>query len=324
MLPSDRFEVASHVPASWPTPTPAPPSFTAPRFGGDPECRRATCIRRRLPSDRTGYCERHVEAILGPPPTVEEVRRYLQALVDAGARRADITRAGNLGTHTVRRIMWGERQRVTRPTAQAILAIDPAEVISAIPKWRASRRARSLMAAGHSTEEVMAAGGLSGGRLARLLVDPYAGTVTRSTWESVNKAWETLGGEPVRLQRSSWMREREWPVPAEWDNIDDPEEERFRNVVVAPASTLPGSYLLRTVVEERGLPFAARLSGYTKNWIRGTLAVPHEPRRSNDLDMAFSRCSAEYGRISYGRSVAAKEVRDEGVGDGAPSAAAAA
>lgn len=170
----------------------------------------------------------------------------------------------------------------------------------------------------------MAAGGLSGGRLARMLVDPYAGTVTRSTWESINRAWETLGGAPVRLQRISWMREREWPVPAEWDNIDDPEENPFRNVVVAPGPTLPGSYLLRTVVEEHGLPFAARLTGYTKNWIRGTLAVPHEPRRSDDLDMAFSRCSAEYGRICFNRRAAAKEVRDEGVGDGASSASAAA
>ena len=137
----------------------------------------------------------------------------------AGVSYQAFTRVVRLGT------------AMQRDTYNQLRATPPTHEPSRVPMWPLTRRVRSLQAIGFSQA-----------RISRDL------NLDRSVVSQISRGvWETVTVDVDRLIRSYYSEHSlspagtptrgaekgRWPVPFQWENIDDPNEVRFRRMVAA-------------------------------------------------------------------------------------------
>lgn len=90
------------------------------------------------------------------------------------------------------------------------------------PAWPYQRRLQSLRAAGWTVPELARHTQLSHTAILRIS-DGTAQHLTRQAANAIHAAWESLSHQPVKPAPPS-VTANYWPLPLEWDNIDDPDE----------------------------------------------------------------------------------------------------
>lgn len=296
--------------------------------GGFRECIRPSCTRIRDIGDRTGYCPPHSSRYRVPDPTVPEVQEYIERLIAAGASAESIAKAAKISYTTVREL------RSAAPDSGygmfvkwSIVGVDPEEAIWHVPRWRVSRRLRSLVAAGVQIQEIDAFTGFDPSTTRSFLSEPRSGHVSIEMAQPVFDLWDMMEGQPVRPYGRSirlWMRERQWPVPAAWDDIDAPDCDPTPNVVIPPETALPSLSMMRSLVDHHGMMLASRFTGQTAAWLRDVVAEQRSVEiKSLDFDVAVSAMRREHQRLAARRRDArrrdARRRREvgHGVGDAA-------
>lgn len=316
-------------PARWDTPT-LYPSW---QQGGPRECMRPTCDRIRDIGDRTGLCPPHASRFRRPDPTIQQVQQHIEHLIAAGATTGSIARAAGVAATTIRKVRGdGPESQTGTAVRWAIVGLDPDEAIWTVPRWRISRRLRSLVAAGWGVRDLRRFVGVDEATIRAMLAEPYVGHVDLKIAQPILDAWPELEAQPVRpLDRHlrPWMVERRWPVPAEWDDIDAPDCDPTPCVDLGPDSRLPSLNILRHLRDEYGPMLASRFTGQTARWLDAVCSdVRPGPVRSRDYDIAVSGARREFHRLRARRKREREAARrggaGRGVGDGAAVASSAA
>lgn len=310
---AERAEVIARAEADvaaarpvWEPPPPAawdvPRLYTSRANGGPAECVIPACTRLRERGDRSGYCRGHAAHYRRPDPPLIEVQQHLRALQAAGALSREIADAAGVARRTVSRTL------AARPEARVGMAVRWAlvgvggEVIGTVPRWRAVRRARSLIAAGASLAELAERAGWHEKTLTLYLAAPYVGRVSRAAFEGLDEAWHEAEGRPVRPPADDvlpWMVQRQWPVPAAWDDIDAPDDDPDPGVTLGPDDYLAGLAVIRRVTDHHGLYLGAHFTGRSGSWTAELLRpVRRSGVRSTALDMAVSAATPEHDRLS--------------------------
>lgn len=297
-LHAARYLRGSVAPEQWDVPT-LYPSW---QQGGFRECIRPTCTRIRDIGDRTGYCPPHSARYRRPDPTIEQVQQHIDGLLAAGATTGSIAAAAGVARSTIRAITLAGPDSLTGTSVRwRVVGIDPAAALTKVPRWRINRRLRSMIAAGVGMGELVQMTGLNDSTLRTYIAEPNPGFVTRRAGDRIFAAWHEVESRPVRpLDRhlDPWMVQREWPVPAEWDDIDAPDNDPTPNVWITPETRLPSLHVLQRVAEHHGVFLAARFTGSPKGWLETVLDPRRdEPIRSRDYDLALSGTRAEYERL---------------------------
>ena len=331
-----KARAAADVAAARPVREPPPPAawdvprlYTSRANGGPAECVIPACQRLREMGDRSGYCRGHAAHYRRPDPPLIEVQQHLRALHAAGALSREIADAAGVARRTVSRTLNARPEaRVGMAVRWALVGVG-GEVIGTVPRWRAVRRARSLIAAGASLAELAERAGWHEKTLTLYLAAPYAGRVSRAAFDGLDEAWREAEGRPVRPPADDvlpWMVLRQWPTPAAWDDIDAPEDDPDPGVVLGPGDYLAGLPVIRRVTEHHGLYLGAHFTGRSGSWT-GDLLKPVRPFgvRSTALDMAVSAATPEHDRLSTrAADQRRREVTRGAVGNGNAVAEAAA
>ena len=337
---AERAEVIARaeadVAAARPTWEPPPPAaWDVPRLypsranGGPAECVIPACHRLRERGDRSGYCRGHAAHYRRPDPPLIEVQKHLRALHAAGAQSREIADAAGVARRTVSRTLNARPEaRVGMAVRWALVGVG-GEVIGTVPRWRAVRRARSMIAAGASLAELAERAGWHEKTLTLYLAAPYAGRVSRASFEGLDEAWHEAEGRPVRPPADDvlpWMVRRQWPVPAAWDDIDEPEDDPDPGVTLGPGEYLAGLAVIRRVTDHHGLYLGAHFTGRSGTWTTDLLRpVRRNGVRSTALDVAVSAATPEHDRLSTrAADQRRRAVNGDGVRDGAALEAASA
>lgn len=90
------------------------------------------------------------------------------------------------------------------------------------PAWPYRRRLQSLRAAGWTVPELTHHTRLSHTAILRIS-DGTAQHLTPQAANAIRNTWKALSLQPVKPAPTS-IAANYWPLPLEWDNIDDPEE----------------------------------------------------------------------------------------------------
>lgn len=173
------------------------------------------------------YCNRHALAT----GTMEHLvpaarcRDHLEHLTTHGANLDQVSAQIGVSRKTLWKISTG-RQGLVRPSTEALIcAAVPVHSAVRPPAWPSRRRVHSLMAAGHSLAEIAGLAGVSVRTVAKIASDEDALHVSPATAAGIARAWHTLRREPV-APPDPRVAAHGWPVPWEWDRIDDPQETR--------------------------------------------------------------------------------------------------
>lgn len=337
---AERAEVIARAEADvaaarpmWEPPPPAawdvPRLYTSRANGGPAECVIPACQRLREKGDRSGYCRGHAAHYRRPDPPLVEVQQHLRALHAAGAQSREIADAAGVARRTVSRTLNARPEaRVGMAVRWALVGVG-GEVIGTVPRWRAVRRARSLIAAGASLADVSERAGWHEQTLTMYLAAPYVGRVSRAAFDGLDEAWREAEGRPVRPPADDvppWMVQRQWPVPAAWDDIDAPDDDPDPGVTLGPDDYLAGLAVIRRVTAHHGLYLGAHFTGRSGSWTADLLRpVRRSGVRSTALDVAVSAATPEHDRLSTrAADQRRREVARCAVGDGNAVAEAAA
>lgn len=95
---------------------------------------------------------------------------------------------------------------------------------SMVPAWRVHRRIEALVAIGYSAQQIADEMGCSVHRV-KSLRRKSPKSVLLSTFRSVDAAYRRLEHTPGPSDwLRTWAKNRSWPPPAAWENIDDENE----------------------------------------------------------------------------------------------------
>ncbi|RKN40766.1 helix-turn-helix domain-containing protein [Streptomyces hoynatensis] len=212
--------------------SPLAPHGTTARAKGRPaqgiggcNCPKCTAALRRYDTWR------RLQALNGTPLTVPvaEVSAHLRLLMDAGAGWNQLQDATGSSSSTLAAILHGKYKKVTRGTAQRILALSPGDAVPprrAVDATGSIRRARALMAAGHTSKVIASRAGVDHTVL-YALINARCDTVTKFTAERIADAYNALSqqqGPNVRAIRRA--QRLGWQDPLFWEDcgqIDNPE-----------------------------------------------------------------------------------------------------
>lgn len=208
-----------------------------------PSCHVDTCSR---PSFAHGLCSFHYDreykyavrkgdgwdSIYVP---AEPFRRRIREFMDAGYSSIMLEAITGIEQHTFQRQLSLERERaleyyVDKLNRTPLVPIwrlwrTDIGVDYRVPKYLVTRRARSLLAYGWETPDIMKASGLSSQGVLRIYQDDD-GFAMRSTLVKMDKAFRELSmlPQPTHMRPSRVKKFRQWPVPFEWDDIDHPDD----------------------------------------------------------------------------------------------------
>lgn len=163
--------------------------------------------------------------------SAEGVRLHIATLRGNGWSLRSIAGASGLSPTTMSSIASAGQGKVARPTAAAIMAIDPTSLPQEpssqttepfVPRVGTVRRLQALMAIGYSHTDLAAAGIDS-----RNLLNQQGRWVTRTTHDNVAEKYRELSRRPGPTPRSARTAAKlGYHGPAAWDDIDrDPEPE---------------------------------------------------------------------------------------------------
>ncbi|WP_312979618.1 hypothetical protein [Corynebacterium sp.] len=199
--------------------------LTALQQPAEGECARKGCTRRAWRWGKT-YCQPHARALglAHHRVNAEPIRAHIQACIDAGATIqgiADDTGASYTSTY---KLVRGTSATLRRATAEKLLTATP-DMTGLVPILGTRRRLRAWRAAGWTTHEIQDATGIPTWTISEIVSDQCRiSTVSRARHQAVAAAF-TAETMQVRRAPDPRIARKAWPLPAEWDNPDNPDED---------------------------------------------------------------------------------------------------
>jgi hypothetical protein len=204
-----------------------PDHGTASRYHGSrdvPPCRCRPCTDRVVRDDAL----RHLDRLAGRPRRVpsESVRAHVLALHQRNLSYEQIARAAGTNATNVRCIADGRRQKITKQTAEQLLAvpltwIDPNGPVDSIGTVR---RLQALYAIGVSVTTIVEQTRLDNASILHLVRGDWA-RIDRKRADQVRTAYDRLWLAPGNSVKTRLRARREgWAGPLHWndESIDDP------------------------------------------------------------------------------------------------------
>lgn len=187
------------------------------------QCRSGRCTRIAHPYAK-GLCEAHAyqHGIIRPYIDAQTVAAHIRHL-DVPAKA--IARAARVTPQTIHNILNGSSRRVKATVSDRILAVTPDNIpaVGYRPTWPATRRVQALRAAGWRLDELEEHTGVDKGSLGGISFGRYD-SIQADTDQAIRNTYRELG--PAIKRKAVWSVERRgWPLPAEWNNPDDPDED---------------------------------------------------------------------------------------------------
>lgn len=154
----------------------------------------------------------------------ETVAAHVRALLAAGWTRVQIADTAKVGRKTVWNVLNSSLATVQTATAQALLALEPADAPDFRPALGATRRVRALCAMGWPLWWTAAQAGLSETGL-RDISSGRTKSVSRERFDAIDGVYRRYA---VRLGPSEaamkTARAKQWVTAAAWNDIDDPKD----------------------------------------------------------------------------------------------------
>lgn len=190
-----------------------------------PTCASPKCTNKAH-DQYVKYCNKHAYAKGAINPLVDATmaRHHAQRLIDTGVTKCGIAETAGISHDVMIRLMNGTATRLRRRTHNAIMAVTPRESVQHIPTWQLARRIRALRAAGWRTTELVEHTGLSDSTLLKIQHEHWQHTSRRVALR-IRDVYTQLANHPVRPP-TAWVARQHWAKPMEWDDIDDPDEQR--------------------------------------------------------------------------------------------------
>lgn len=189
-----------------------------------PTCASPKCTNRSIGGDFI-HCHKHAYATGNLQPRINPTmaRQHLQKLTNAGATIHSISAASGIDRNVISHILNNQSKTIRQKTHRKLMAVTPAQTITSVPAWQIARRIRALRAAGWQMQEIASKAGVSRSALNHILRRNTI--VHRDTALRIRDAYTQLAAQPVRPP-TPWVSRQHWAKPMEWDDIDDPEEQR--------------------------------------------------------------------------------------------------
>ncbi|MEJ6549880.1 hypothetical protein PQI66_10020 [Corynebacterium sp. USCH3] len=187
-------------------------------------CARPGCARRAWHANNT-YCQPHAHALglLHHRVPAAPIRAHVQACIDAGATMQAIADDTGAGYTSVHRLIRGTSTTLRRATAEKLRRATP-DMTGLVPILGTRRRLRAWRAAGWTTREIQEATGIPAWTVQEIVSDQCRiSTVSRTRHQTVAAAFATET-QQVRRPADRRITRKGWPLPAEWDNPDNPDE----------------------------------------------------------------------------------------------------
>ncbi|WP_428956151.1 helix-turn-helix domain-containing protein [Streptomyces sp. cg35] len=199
-----------------------PARYRGTRNGSRPPCHCRPCVdshtkacAERLLANSSG---RSLRVPAGP------VAEHITALLGRGMSRVQISIAAGVSKATVTNIAAGKNEKINRPVAEKILAVQP-QIVRAtdrVPFIGTQRRIQALYAIGHGPASVSLATGVSAYNLWAIAAGER-GAVTAATYRAIRAAYRQLICTPGHSARARKAAARNgWLPPAAWGDIDNP------------------------------------------------------------------------------------------------------
>jgi hypothetical protein len=217
-------------------------------------CSHGTCTNRAWRWGK-GMCVNHARAVPGHLDRrvdAERVHRHLHACIDQGATPAGIAEGCQVSLTNVIRHCNGEAVTIAQSLAAKLMQATNAMSGHKVPTWPTRRRLRSLRAAGWQIKQISEQTGIHRATLSKLSGDnsthttpEYAATVAAFFADHL----EVVGPMPRAALAGGW------PLPIDWVNIDDPDEQPTRHSDdstadnAAPAASRRRSPIPREVID---------------------------------------------------------------------------
>lgn len=187
------------------------------------QCRHGRCTR--VPHEAgQGMCDVHAyrHGILRPYIDAENVAAHIRHL-DVSAKA--IAHAAGVTPQTIHNILNGSSSRVKATVADRILAVtlDDIPAVGYRPAWPAARRIRALRAAGWRLDELADQSQVNREVLGEISHGQWE-RIRATTDQAIRDTYRALG--PAIKRPAVWSVARQnWPLPAEWDDPDNPDED---------------------------------------------------------------------------------------------------
>ena len=227
------------------------------------ECSRPRCTRAAK-SLATGLCRRHFSLLYGDAhKAVPFPSARFDELLAIGYTATAICTAAGVGHDVVRRAYpdgncYGH-------VRDAIVNVD-LEKAPSQPAWRATRRVRSLAAAGMTIRDIGEASGLDCAYISRLA----GGTLKRTstdTFKAIDRVWNDHRDDPVR-EPAPRIARRQWATPWEWEDIDDPHTDVHGDSIVSSRSAIAS---IEKAIAQWGTKRTAEIIGISTSEMYRTL-----------------------------------------------------
>lgn len=190
-----------------------------------PKCASPKCTNRAH-TTYTRYCAKHAYATgeLNRRVDAAMARQRLQRIIDAGGTITGVSKATGVDRVPLKLLLSGKSKTIQQSTHRKIMSVTPGQTIAYVPAWQITRRIRALRAAGWQMQELVERTGLDKSALTMISTGRRE-TVRRSTAIRIRDAYTQLANHPVRPP-TQWVARQHWAKPMEWDDIDDPDEQR--------------------------------------------------------------------------------------------------
>lgn len=191
-----------------------------------PACSRTGCTKRAWRWGK-GMCMPHARATpghLNSRVPSAPVTRHLQECVALGASTVQIARDLGVAETVVYRHLHGQRPTMPAKTAKTLMRATAQMRAdnAAVPAWPTGRRLRSLRAAGWTTKELADALESHRSQISKVCAGEHPMVrliFARRVEEFFAGHLEVIRPPSVAAKKAGW------PLPIEWQNIDDPDED---------------------------------------------------------------------------------------------------
>lgn len=190
-----------------------------------PKCASPKCTNLAH-TTYTRYCRKHAYATgeLSRRVDAAMARQRLQRIINAGGTITGVSKATGVDRVPLKLLLSGKSKTIQQSTHRKIMSVTTGQTIAYVPAWQITRRIRALRAAGWQMQELVERTGLEKSALTAISAG-RRDVIRRSTAIVIRDAYTQLAAQPVRPP-TPWVSRQHWAKPMEWDNIDDPNEQR--------------------------------------------------------------------------------------------------
>lgn len=190
-----------------------------------PKCASPKCTNLAH-TTYTRYCAKHAYATgeLRHRVDAAMARQRLQKIINAGGTITGVSKATGVDRVPLKLLLSGKSKTIQQSTHRKIMSVSPGQTIAYAPAWQITRRIRALRAAGWQMQELVERTGLEKSALTAISAG-RRDVVRRSTAVVIRDAYKEMSTHPVRPP-TQWVARQHWAKPMEWDDIDDPNEQR--------------------------------------------------------------------------------------------------